>query len=265
MHAIPNRGLNHDTVFANRVAAVRIFYWTAYSIECSEHYAALPHRQCFRSQSGEVLGPVRTQRALTPIRNYGRSVCAPERSPTPARAALGRARRAVRRAYEAPLPNAITRTFGFDFRTGYGVRPRLTATMPRYTQTPPLISNSPSEAEVFHQKAQTLGFGNNGRMLAVGPPLCRIEDHEVLLWCARHRFPDQQDYENRGYHAPGDSDEGEKRCRTLAHLSFSGFSRIYGQRTRRQSQSSFCRTLLRCPLTPAERAGSASACHPPTG
>jgi hypothetical protein len=28
----------------------------------------------------------------------------------------------------------------------YGVRPPLTATMPRYTQTPPLISNNPNEA-----------------------------------------------------------------------------------------------------------------------
>jgi hypothetical protein len=94
-----------------RVAAVRIFYWTANLTECSEHYAALPYRQCPRSQSWQVSGPVRTQRALIPIRNYGRFGCAPERSRTPERAELGRARGAVRRAYEPPLPTATTRTF----------------------------------------------------------------------------------------------------------------------------------------------------------
>jgi len=130
------------------VNPVRIFCWTVNSTESSEHCAVWPHRQCPRSQSGQVLGLVRTQRTLTPIRNYGRFECAPERSRIPARAAHWRAMRAVRRAYQAPLPSATTRTFRFNFRGPlYGVRPPLTATMPRYTQTALLISNSPSQAK----------------------------------------------------------------------------------------------------------------------
>src|SRR3974390_2641693 len=60
-----------------RVAAVRILCWTANSTESSEQCAVWPHRQCPESQSGQVLGLVRTQRALPPIRNYERFECAP--------------------------------------------------------------------------------------------------------------------------------------------------------------------------------------------
>jgi hypothetical protein len=94
-----------------RVAPVRIFCWTVNSPESSENCAAWPHRRCTLSQSGQVLGLIHTQRALPPIHGYGRFECAPERFRTPATAELLRARRAVRRAYQAPLPIATTRAF----------------------------------------------------------------------------------------------------------------------------------------------------------
>src|SRR6516162_4976828 len=48
-------------------------------------------------------------------------------------------------------------------------------------------------------------------MLAVGPTLCGLKDHDAVRRHADHRFPDHQNDKNRCDHAPGDPDEREKR------------------------------------------------------